>query len=371
MQNKDRLLLATIAALTAFTALVCYTANSVGAQKNRLLLSATEAGNYLVRMQLQDGSFHYVYNPADDVIDDTQYNMLRQSGVTYSLYQLYAATHDNAYLQAADLATDYIKAFLVAEPKGALSLDNTNRNEGDPAKLGGAGLSLLAMTYSITAGNKADLPTARALAQYIVSLQHTNGFYEGSNDSLYYPGEAMLGLMKLYSIDPDKRWLDSASKGATYLIGEQKKAEQLPPDAWFTQALEALYLVKPDKLFYDHAIALGNNLVDLQYHLDNAHLPIFNPNPAQAAARAEGILAAWRLARAAKDRNADKLGEAVRLTSLYLQNAQYNGSESFPKPWMALGGIPVQEDDRPTLRMDYNQHAISTFLEYGDIIYDK
>src|SRR5262245_65377596 len=70
-------------------------------------------------------------------------------------------------------------------------------------------------------------------SRYRVKVEDPHGIA-----SLYYPGEAMLGLMRLYRLNGDKRLLEASRRGARFLIDSQRKLEKLPADAWLMQALE-------------------------------------------------------------------------------------------------------------------------------------
>lgn len=337
-------------------------------RKQGLLAASRAAGDYLVRMQKPDGSFHYIYAPVTDSLSKGAYNMLRHAGTAYSLYQIHAATHDVRYLKAANMAADFQKLALVAGPEpGTLYLDDKGK-----AKLGGAGLALVALSYRLAQGVEADRADAQAMAAYILSQQNKDGSYEsylkikGSEKqgsvSLYYPGEAILGLMKLYAIDRDPRWLASARAGAAWLIASQRAMQRLPPDAWLIQALEALYAADRQAVYLEHALALSEAIATQRYIIgSNDRLAPLNP--VQAAARAEGLIAGWRLARAANGPLARLLAGSIQQTAHLLLAQQYTDHEKFPNPARAAGGIPViNSDGQPEIRIDYVQHAMSAML---------
>ena len=128
-----------------------------------LMAAARMAGDYLVRMQLEDGSFHYSYDPVEDRTSRQTYNIVRHAGTVYSLFELYNATREARYLDAARRGALYLKTrFRPAREKGAVYvIDNDGK-----AKLGAAGLALLALARQIELDpTSADRKSAEKLAK--------------------------------------------------------------------------------------------------------------------------------------------------------------------------------------------------------------
>ena len=114
----------------------------------------------------------------------------------------------------------------------------------DQLKLGGTGLGLVALLSmeKINPGTT-DIETLRKLGEFILFLQKDDGsFYSkyvpstvGKDDrwtSLYYPGEAALGLVMLYEYDPQPQWINHAVNVLTYLANLRKNDKKVPPDHW-------------------------------------------------------------------------------------------------------------------------------------------
>src|SRR5262249_54315261 len=211
-----------------------------------LLQAARLGGDYLVRMQKPDGSFHYVYDPVDGDFPRRQYNILRHAGSAICLFDLYEVTHDQRYLGSAERAIAFLRKTFRESKSGLYALDLDGK-----AKLGASGLALIAMCREIDArGRGADRQVARRLARFIVSQQRKDGGFESylrlrgdepaGSTSLYYPGEAMLGLLRLHEITKERWLIGSVRRGADYLIRTEREGGPLPPDAWFIQALELL-----------------------------------------------------------------------------------------------------------------------------------
>ena len=84
----------------------------------RLIAAARAGGDYLVRMQKPDGSFHYYYDPAEDRFESRRYNIVRHAGTALSLLDLYAATRDGRYLASSRRAITFLKTRFRAARSG-------------------------------------------------------------------------------------------------------------------------------------------------------------------------------------------------------------------------------------------------------------
>jgi AMMECR1 domain-containing protein len=348
-----------------------------------LLASARAAGDYLVRVQRPNGSFYYYYDPLDDHLNSRAYNMLRHAGTALSLFELYAQTRDARYLESARLAVSFLKTrFRAAGNTGGLYvLDNDGK-----VKLGGNGLALIALAKQAELDRRAaDLESAKRLANLILAMQHRTGefdsYYRLRGDepaggvSLYYPGEAILGLVSLYRVNGDGRLVEAARRGANYLIESQRRMRSLPPDAWLMQALEALHKIGREKKYAEHALALADAMMAAQYS-DDAPLGYSGgfgpemPRSTPAASRAEGLLAAYRLARETSDARASKIAAAIKASVRFQLSHQFNADNSFmlPNPARASGGFRAGFTST-RIRIDFVQHNISSLIGAADALY--
>ncbi|MBI3650507.1 MAG: glycoside hydrolase family 127 protein [Acidobacteria bacterium] len=349
----------------------------------QLLNAAQAGGDYLLRMQKQDGSFHYLYDPEKNEFPQRRYNILRHAGTTWSLFQLYKATHEARYLLAARLACRFLQTTFRAVPRKAALyvLDFDGK-----AKLGANGLALLVLTKQLQLDAKnANREAARGLAHMILALQRPDGAFASyhrlrgdepeGNVSLYYPGEAILGLVDMYQITGDQRLLQAARRAADYLVDSQRRLHELPPDAWLMQALEALHNIKPQPQYFEHTLALADAMVAYQYSAADAaeYAGGFAPGVPRAtpaASRAEGILAAYRLAKAANDKRAAKFADALKAAARFQLSQQFTDAQRFHLPNLhsAQGGFR-ESLEVMRIRIDYVQHNISALLGIADTLY--
>ena len=112
------------------------------------------------------------------------------------------------------------------------------------AKLGATGLGLVALlsVEKIQPG-ETPLEDLRRLGQFLIFMQKEDGGFHskyipsqnGRTDkwtSLYYPGEAALGLVMLYEKDPDAKWLEAAAKAIGYLAKQRAGRRRVEADHW-------------------------------------------------------------------------------------------------------------------------------------------
>ncbi|HKV42583.1 MAG TPA: hypothetical protein VJX67_25500, partial [Blastocatellia bacterium] len=370
---------------------------------HRLLQSARAGGDYLVRMQRPDGSFVYSYRAALDTGSTARYNIVRHAGAAISLFDLYGATHDRRYLNAARKAVDFLHGrfheTVVAVPHSEAAYEALGPNrsrtglyvtdDDGKAKLGAMALSLLAEVDEIKYLGRRDLTQAEALANVIMAMQNEDGsfrttFNSGANEpddppSLYFPGEAMLALTELYQLIPrhDPRLLDTAERGAGFLIRAQREQTDLPPDAWFAQSLEALYRITHKSEYARHAIALAVSMVKGQYSVGapegyEGGVTGGIPRAVQSASRAEGVLAGYRLAIILKDATSWTLLAGLKSSAGFQLSQQFTSGSSFflPAPERALGGFR-ESFSSTRIRIDYVQHNIESLLGLAAALEEK
>lgn len=312
---------------------------------------------------------------------------------------------------------------------------------GQRAKLGGAGLSLLAMTaVERFAPGTTPRGYLRGLGRFIEHMQQPNGSFHSILDehgqperfnSLYYPGEAILGLLALHDIDPDPRWLQSASWGMGYLARSRAGRLVVPPDHWALIATRELlrrysYLPRDSKgrrpvdrtMLRRHAAQVTANIL-----ADQVYAPkrsdrhgAFNVDGAltPGSTRSEGLLAALAVLDPAEspDPRRDP-GDPAEGAEVLAEYAELRGrirealtlGVSFIMRHQALagplrGGMPRASSTLPwpapppdaaddetladwrrrmnrvrkfnrrvwEVRVDYVQHALSAFIGYEELL---
>jgi hypothetical protein len=245
----------------------------------------------------------------------------------------------------------------------------------------------VAMAKLIELDQKSSAHRANAvrLATQILAMQRKDGSFQTryrirSTDpegtaSLYYPGEAILGLVRLFKLNGDRRLLAAARGGANFLIESQRKMMVLPPDAWLMQALEALYDVGHERKYADHTIALADGMIAEQYAegYPDSYAGGFGPGPPRstpAASRAEGLVSAYRVARAVGDDRATRISTSLKASARFqlMQQFTTENSGSLPNPTQARGGFREGLTSL-RIRIDFVQHNISSLLGIAAVLY--
>ncbi|MFM7199627.1 MAG: hypothetical protein ACKO6N_02450 [Myxococcota bacterium] len=347
--------------------------------------SLRDAGFYLARMVQADGRYCYTYL-ADQDRCDRDYNLLRHAGTTYSLYQIYREIPEPAFLQAAEQATAWLR---LQERIVEGHHDQRYLIEGKLAKLGAVGLSLLALVERENAVRDGlDRERMRAYARFIRSQQRADGYLFSwfqwdrripvpESNSIYYPGEALLGLVRLQQLEPSAEVLETALRAADYLAFRRWRFGGIelyvPSDAWLTQALAELQQLQP----HDALRAYVYELVDLtrqsQLLAEEGTPPelvggpasgFFVPAVTPAGSRSEGLSAACKMARALGDHvQAQLLLDALMRQAPFQLWHQLREENSFflPNPSRAHGGFRASADQLD-IRIDYVQHNVTGLL---------
>jgi uncharacterized protein YyaL (SSP411 family) len=353
------------------------------------LRAARAGGNYLINHLYADGSFVYEYDPLTRT-ESNAYNMLRHAGTAYSLFELYGATGSERYAEAGEHALTYLDAQLVPCPTVAAALCVLENNE---IKLGGNGLAVLAMATEIhTTQNATRLSTAQALAEYIVGTQSASGEFRAHKTdgdgvvsdfiSGYYPGEAIFALARLYAIDGNERWIDSAHRGAEWLITVRdagKDIDELEHDHWLLYGLRELYAHTPNELYLEHARTLTDAIADAQHPSTSSGQVQENPdwaggfyNPPRStptATRSEGLSAAYDIFVMAGDTEyAQRAYETMERAVAFQLQTQFSRRDlsRLDTDPRAAGGFHESLTEY-TIRIDYVQHNISALLAFDRI----
>jgi hypothetical protein len=194
-------------------------------------------------------------------------------------------------------------------------------------------------------------------------------------ESRYYPGEALLGLIRLFKLNGDQKLLKAAQRGAQFLIEVQRQMDPLPPDAWLMQALAELYDASPQKHYAEHSVALAEAIMVAQYDENERsdYAGGFGPGPPRstpAASRAEGLVAAYRLARAVGDPRASNIASALKACARFQLSQQFRSDNNarLPNPARARGGFR-EGLSSSRIRIDFVQHNISSLLGIASVLY--
>jgi len=364
---------------------------------------------YLIKSCKKNGQFTYRINVNPNHQPKLKYNMLRHAGVLYALSQHYQSDHFNKKLssiirRSAIFLNQFIKKVDGNSDILALWSDPIVTKSKKPlqAKLGGSGLSLVALCQSKQIFP--DLCTnerLKKLGNFIIFMQKSDGsFYskyipsdKGKSDkwqSLYYPGEAILGLLALYQHDGNRKWLQAAIDSFLFYSNPENKVSNPEPNHWMIISLARLFSLpdfNPDELLnhrlMNYAIDICKSILELHIQHDlnqklNGSFSI-DGRLTPTSTMLEGLISSLFFLPSRETDLHKKIKSAVHSGILLILNNQikvgkYSGGiqrgigqlhQSHPK-YSQKFNRRVSE-----IRIDYVQHALNALFLYSNVFCQK
>lgn len=316
-----------------------------------------------------DGRFRYRIDASGR--DHAGYNVVRHAGALWIL-QDYHRRHPHPQLaRDLDRASRWLEQCCLRElPRWPLTaLWSVPEGAPDEAKLGAAGLALAAWNGMAAQGlAHPPAPDMQRLARFIVYLQKPDGGFhskhrDGQRDdrwvSLYYPGEAALGLLAQYRRDRDPLWLDAAAMALEYLAATRAKSGAYVSDHWALIASAELASLEQHARpsLQVHARAVVALLLPAQTAAgDFGH----QLRTAPSATRLEALAAAHQLL-PPSDPLRGKISLALMRGSQFLRTLQRQQEPLRGAMPRAAAMSPDRRRDE--LRIDDTQHALAVWLE--------
>lgn len=262
------------------------------------------------------------------------------------------------------------------------------------AKLGGAGLALVALVTAEKINPKLTSDKVlHGLAEFIIYMQNEDGSFcskyirgvgkDRSFISLYYPGEAMLGLMLMYERESTERWFKSALQGMLYLAESRKRSGKYLPDHWALIATEKIIKSWPAKGSYsendkkkilEHASCVAKVLKKDQI-MDSSRKKLYGSylvdgRVCPAATRLEGLIAFVKTPGISEEMKQEVLKSCragIRfILQAQLKNGDFAGGfvRAVMKKQSAEGRKKAFNFRAQEIRIDYVQHALSAIIGY-------
>jgi hypothetical protein len=360
-----------------------------------------EAATYMASACGSDGKFAYLrhLDPKAEPRDD--YNVLRHAGAIWALAQYHQRFGGEPIREAIARAWRYLRAHHIAPlPSGdRLAVWEQDLAEDRPAqaKLGGSGLGLVAASATETvSGGSVPKSVGRGLAEFILLMTKPGGstfskfgVKDGPSDkwsSLYYPGEAALGLSRWHRIDGDRRWLAASAAILTHLAHARRDQRDVPADHWaLIGTADLLPQVDNDGHGIDggvlihHARQLVRAIVDEQRSAGHAASAIahgsFDPDgrTTPAATRIEGLTAILPLLTRHDPELARDARQTVEHAVAFLLRARVAAG-----PWRGAitRAIAPRKSEPPDsdfnhvageIRIDYVQHTLSAWIGHWEL----
>lgn len=360
-----------------------------------------QAAGYLKQVALPNGSFVYRINLNPEVEVKQKYNMLRHAGTLFALADYYHFSNDPEILPILSNGASFLQEVSIKpinDDESMLAVwtipSICGRGVDFKAKLGGAGITLVALiNIEHILPDTTPLETLKGLARFITYMQKEDGsFYslyypdigpDPSWTSLYYPGEAALGMLMLYEIDPQPKWLDCATKALLFLAKSRIGKKIVEADHWALLATQKLFELEkkmnlsiPNRhLIFDHGIQVANSII-----LQRSPVEPETITSASMGTNLEGLLAAYEFLPEGHDLTNQIITFTERALSAVLacqvQDGPYKGAvirASKEKSSNGLTGEALSKANKfnrraKEVRIDYLQHPMSAIMQYLEII---
>lgn len=367
------------------------------------------AASYLHRQIEPDGRFTYRRDGLTGAGIDGRYNVLRHAGSLLALAEFHlehpadteqaiAINKSFAFLRGCCVAAagTGVEGLAVWSPPDLVG----GSRRYSVAKLGGAGLTLAAMAqWRRMQPESVSLEEMQGLGRFILSMQVQDGRFRslhsepaGQHDpdwvSLYYPGEAALGLVLLFEQDGNRVWLESAIDALRALAREREHSAQPPADHWALLATARLWRQDPRNiesalpdgfswlptsgktalapLMLAHAQSIAAVMRQEQQGSFDLHCARggFSPDgrSTPTATRLEGLLALLEFMPEGTARNG-VLG-AVEAGMEFLVNAQWTQGPSAGSFSRVSAACAESNSRSREVRIDYVQHALAAMQTY-------
>lgn len=337
--------------------------------------------DYLARVTGDDGRFVYLYDARRDASIDGEYNVVRHAGATDALFEAYATLGGEARRAAGERALGWLDHALRtkgAQPNEVAWLPHDDNALGP---IGGTGLALVAFAaHARATGSRAHLDRMRAMGRFLVTQLSPEGrfspwFVDGGPREawpvLYYHGEAMLGLLRLYAIDPTPELREAIERAARFRLSTPyEKPRDEGRDYWLVLALAELSTLPgraPDAAFAARALAIAGAAGQEWDDDERAFLAAgepwsLAPRASPTATLTEALATASSLARRLALDDGGALARA-RIGGTYVLAAQLDPIAVYAArdPARALGGVRG-DPWTDVIRIDDVQHAMMSWL---------
>jgi hypothetical protein len=360
------------------------------------------AAYYLIARCGENGQFEYRLNLDRRVAVKPKYNLVRHAGAIYALALYSDVTKDPAARPAVSKASEFlrtnIKPVSHSPQRNAVWSRREIEGGGQPTqcKLGAAGLALVALGLARKIdAQSASISDLTALAEFVAFMQKDSGefyakYYPQSGRrsdkwiSLYYPGEAALGLLTAHQSDSEPRWLLAAERALVYLSNLRRGRFPVEPDHWALVAT-AEYLrinqLAGGRRYADlvgHAIGICESMLYEQVQSGGlgANRGWFTSDcrTTPTATRIEGLLAALHfLPQSARDLRVRIALGVLRGIECLLRSQVHDGpfAGALPRESSAVNMNGLErgaERVRATeVRIDYVQHALCAMIQFREM----
>lgn len=328
------------------------------------------AGDWFLRqMNPETGLLEYMYLPSKNAYSGKN-NQVRQTAALWAMAALGDFLGDPRLKEHSAAGLRHYLSFMKEEQQTSFI-----ELEGE-SSLAYSAFAVLALIHQPDYPDREEL--LRRLAEGILGQQQEDGslrtyFLSDKNTGTdYYPGEAMLALMRLYQETKDTRYRDAVQRAFSYYRDYWRGNKNTAFVPWQTQAYFLLYRDQPDPELAAFIYEMNDWLIDTHQPLESPYKDLlggFKKNPSNSTASyAEGINDAYALAVLRGDKEkAEKYRASLRGALRFALATQYTEENAFylDEPEKAIGGFR-QSLVNNEQRIDYTQHCVFALLKALD-----